>query len=318
MPFKRLEKVKHITVKPDMRVSDLLKGLGGCSFTARRLYEAHRVLTLMIEDRSCLRFLTVAGAAVPGGLRSLISQMLRMGFFNVLVTTGANITHDLFESFGWSHLRGSPRVDDAELKERGFSRIYDVYLESKGFTVLERKINEILDKIPRRVLSSRELLAIIGRHIEDEDSILKVCSERNIPVFCPALNDSILGLHIWMHSQRSGLTVDLFRDQSEILDLVWGSEKIGALILGGGVPKNYVNQALMTASKPLTYAVQITTDRPEYGGLSGATLDEAVSWGKVKPEAYRVTVPCDYTVALPILAAALIELRSGSGDERVG
>ena len=110
-----------------------------------------------------------------------------------------------------------------------------------------------------------------------------------------------------MYSQTSGLKVDLFKDQAEILDLVWSSRKTGALILGGGVPKNYLNQALMTASKPLTYAVQITTDRPEYGGLSGATFEEAISWGKVKPDAYKVIVPCDFTVALPILAVALID-----------
>ncbi|MCD6444156.1 deoxyhypusine synthase [Candidatus Bathyarchaeota archaeon] len=302
-----METIRHIKIKPHMDVSRLLEEFGNCSFTARRLHEAYNILTRMLDDHDCLKILTIAGAAIPGGLRLVISDLLKKGMFDVLVTTGANLTHDLLEALGEHHLRGSPYIDDQKLREKGLSRIYDVYVKVESFTLMERRLREILERFPQRIMSGREFLSRLGRRLEDGDSILKVCSERGIPIFCPALNDSILGLHVWMYTQTSGLKVDLFRDQAEILDIVWSSKKTGALILGGGVPKNYLNQALMTASKPLTYAVQITTDRPEYGGLSGATLEEAVSWGKVKPDAYKVTVPCDFTVALPILAAALID-----------
>lgn len=290
-----------------MDVSTLLEEFGNCSFTARRLYEAYRILSRMIDDPDCLRFLTVAGAAVPAGLRLVLSDLLRKRLFDALITTGANLTHDLLEAFGEHHLKGDFYVDDQKLKEGGLSRIYDVYVKVESFTVMEKKLGGLLKSLPQKVMSGREFLSRLGRLLEDEGSILKVCSEKGIPIFCPALNDSILGLHVWMYTQSNGLKVDLFRDQAEILELVWSAKKTGALILGGGVPKNYLNQALMTASKPLSYAVQITTDRPEYGGLSGATFEEAISWGKVKPDAYKVTVPCDFTIALPILAVALID-----------
>jgi len=307
-----LKAIRHVKVKPHMDVSMLLEEFGNCSFTARRLHEAYSILVRMVDDPDCLKFLTVAGAAVPGGLRLVISDLLKRRLFDVLVTTGANLTHDFLEAIGEHHLRGSPYIDDQELREKGLSRIYDVYVKVESFTAMERKLRELLKGFPQRTMSGREFLSRLGEQLEDENSILRVCSERGIPIFCPALNDSILGLQVWMYTQTSGLKVDLFKDQAEILDLVWSSKKTGALILGGGVPKNYLNQALMTASKPLTYAVQITTDRPEYGGLSGATFEEAVSWGKVKPDAYKVTVPCDFTVALPILAAALIDKTSPS------
>ncbi|MEM1569845.1 MAG: deoxyhypusine synthase family protein [Candidatus Bathyarchaeia archaeon] len=304
-----LNPIEHIKIKPKMTVSMLLKEFGNGSFTARRLYEAYQILSLMSKDRGCLKFLTIAGAAVPGGLRLTISTMIRAGLFDAVISTGANLTHDLLEAFGERHFKGSVYVDDGELARMGLSRIYDVYVKTESFLLLEGKLKDILETLPRRIMSSREFLSLLGRCISDERSILKVCSAMNIPVFCPTLNDSILGLHISLYSRSSEFKVDLFRDQVELLDLIWGFERTGALVLGGGVPKNYLNQAVMTAGKPLTYVVNVSTDRPEYGGLSGATPDEAISWGKVKPESYRVAVPCDFTVALPVLAAALVEDR---------
>ncbi|MBS7611669.1 deoxyhypusine synthase family protein [Candidatus Bathyarchaeota archaeon] len=302
-----LNPVEHIKVKPKMTVSTLLKEFGNGSFTARRLYEAYQILSLMSKDCSCLKFLTVAGAAVPGGLRFIISTMIKAKLFDAVITTGANLTHDLLEAFGEMHFKGNTYVDDSDLEKMGLSRIYDVYVKKESFLTLEKKLRVILEDLPGKTMSSKELLNTLGSLISDDYSILKTCSVMNIPIFCPTLNDSILGLHISMYSRNSDFKVDLFQDQVELLDLIWGSEKTGALILGGGVPKNYLNQAVMAAGKPLTYVVNISTDRPEYGGLSGATPDEAISWGKVKRESYRVVVPCDFTVALPILAAALIE-----------
>jgi deoxyhypusine synthase len=302
-----LNPIEHIKVKPKMAVSTLLKEFGNGSFTARRLYEAYQILNMMSKNYGCLKFLTVAGAAVPGGLRFTLSTMIKARLFDVVIATGANLTHDLLEAFGERHFKGSAYIDDLELKKMSLSRIYDVYIKTESFLVLEKKLKEILENLPRKTMSSREFLSTLGSSISDENSILKSCNDMNVPIFCPTLNDSVLGLHISMYSRGSNFKVDLFQDQIELLDLIWNSEKTGALILGGGVPKNYLNQAIMTAGKPLTYVVSITTDRPEYGGLSGATPDEAISWGKVKPESYRVVVPCDFTIALPILAVALIE-----------
>lgn len=304
-----LNPIEHIKVKPKMAVSELLREFGNGSFTARRLYEAYQILDSMLKDRGCLKFLTVAGAAVPGGLRFTISTMIKARLFDVLITTGANVTHDLLEAFGEKHFKGSPYANDSALRNLGLSRIYDVYVKNESFILFEEKLRELLDGLPRKTMSSRELLNMLGSHISDDNSILRACSITNTPIFCPTLNDSILGLHISMYSRNSNFRVDLLRDQLELLDLVWSSERTGALILGGGVPKNYLNQAVMTAGKPLTYVVSVSTDRPEYGGLSGATPDEAISWGKVKFDSHRVIVPCDFTIALPILAVALIENR---------
>jgi deoxyhypusine synthase len=163
--------------------------------------------------------------------------------------------------------------------------------------------------MPAGQYGSHELMDEIGARVQDKGSILRAAHEANVKVLVPAFTDSILGLHVWMFSRFHSVKVDPFKDLDYILDLQFELKsrkaKTGAIILGGGVPKNFILQSSLFAGKPFDYAIQITTDRPEFGGLSGATLDEAKSWGKVSRNAKICTIYCDATIALPILVSSI-------------
>jgi deoxyhypusine synthase len=251
------------------------------------------------------KFLTLSGAMVPAGMRNVVSDLIRNGHVDVLVTTGANIVHDIIESFG-CHCLGSSESDDAALRATGMSRIYDVFLRDEDFAAFEELMQSILPE-GEEILSGRELMSILGSKINDERSILRSAYEMKVPVFCPALPDSMIGLQAWMFSQTKRLTVDAFADIKEIVDICYESERSGIVIVGGGVPKNFALQSMLVAPKSFDLAIQLTTDTPENGGLSGATLSEAISWGKISEEASYVTVYGDATITLPLMVAATME-----------
>jgi deoxyhypusine synthase len=224
------------------------------------------------------------------------------------VTTGANVTHDLIESFGGSHLRGEPMPDDAKLRRQGISRIYDAYVPQKAFELFEDRIQPMFQDVTKvdQRMSSAKLLREIGLRIKDRKSILRAAAMHEVPVFTPAIADSILGLQAWLYSQDHKLIIDGLLDVREMVELAGRAEKPGAVILGGGVPKNFVLQSMLLTPHAFEYAIQITMDRPEPGGLSGATLEEAKSWGKVSPDARLVTVIGDATVIFPLLITSLL------------
>jgi deoxyhypusine synthase len=261
----------------------------------------------MIENDATI-FMGVGGALVPGGLRQLFVKVISDGLVDVIVTTGANVTHDLIESFGGSHLRGEPMVDDAKLRRQGISRIYDAYVPQKAFELFEDRIQPMLEDVTKveQRMSSAKLLREIGLRIKDRKSILGAAARHEVPVFTPAIADSILGLQAWLYSQEHELIIDGLLDVREMVELADKAEKPGAVILGGGVPKNFVLQSMLLTSHAFEYAIQITMDRPEPGGLSGATLEEAKSWGKVSPDSRLVTVIGDVTVIFPLLITALL------------
>jgi len=253
-------------------------------------------------------FMGVGGAMVPGGLRRVLTQAINEELVNVIVTTGANVTHDLIEAFGGYHARGETLVDDAGLRERGISRIFDVYVPQQIFELFEDKIQPMFAEVTKKGarISSAELLRRIGSHLEDENSFVKAAATKNVPVFCPAIADSILGLQAWLYSQEHELNIDCLRDVQEMVELASNAKEPGAVLLGGGVPKNFIFQSMLLTPKSFKYAIQVTMDRPEPGGLSGATLEEAKSWGKVTPDAKLVTVIGDVTVILPLLVASVL------------
>jgi len=234
---------------------------------------------------------------------------------DVLVTTGANLVHDILEALGEHHYfcceeeRCEGKERDAKLREQGVSRIYDVVVKDSAFAALEEFLHRTFEKLDHsRRYSIRELLTEIGRNIKDEGSILRVAFENGIPVFCPTLADSIIGLHAFIFKQISPLNVDAFEDLREINEIYCNASRAGVVILGGGVPKNFILQTALVAPRGgFDYAIQITTKTPEDGSLSGATLEEAISWGKLRENAKAVTVYCDATIALPIIIAALRE-----------
>jgi len=302
------KRIEHVKIEPIMRVGELVDRMDKSGvFSAGRLAEAVDIYQNMIEDGATI-FMGVGGALVPGGLRQVLAEAISDDLVDVMVTTGANVTHDLIESFGGHHLRGEPMVDDAKLRRRGISRIYDAYVPQRAFELFEDRIQPMLAEVTKvgTRMSSAKLLREIGLRLDDQNSFLSAAAKHEVPVFAPALADSILGLQAWLYSQDHELIIDSLLDVREMVELAGKAEKPGAVLLGGGVSKNFVLQSMLLTSHAFEYAIQITMDRPEPGGLSGATLEEAKSWGKVSPNARLVTVIGDATVIFPLLITALL------------
>lgn len=274
-----------------------------CGFGARRLAEAVSIYEQMLGGQYT-KFFALSGAMVPAGLRNVVSGLIRDGRIDVLVTTGANLVHDIIESFG-RHGLGAPDSDDAALRSSGLSRIYDVFLPDEHFIKFEALMQSILPEIADPI-SGTEFLKLLGSQISDSKSILRSAYDLQIPVFCPAISDSMIGLQAWLHSQTKRLYVDAFADIKEIVNICYESPRAGVVILGGGVPKNFTLQSMLVTPRSFELAVQLTTDTPENGGLSGATLSEAISWGKISADARYVTVYGDATITFPILVAATL------------
>jgi deoxyhypusine synthase len=308
-----MQMVEQLEIEPGMSVNALVQRMGRCGFGARRLAEAAAIYEKMLCG-DFTKFLTVSGAMVPAGMRAIVSDLIRRGHVDVLVITGANLVHDMIESFG-GHCLGNSDSDDAALRAEGKSRIYDVFLRDEDFAGFEELMQSILPEGDRPI-SGRELLAILGGRIEDRGSILRSAYDKGVPVFCPALPDSMIGLQAWMFSQTRKLTVDAFADIKEIVDICYESQGAGIVIVGGGTPKNFALQSMLVTPRSFDLAIQLSTDTPENGGLSGATLSEAVSWGKVSEKAEAVTVYGDATITLPLLAAAALERLQASNSGR--
>lgn len=302
--MKRLQKsIVPAKITEDMTVKQLMEAFSGCAFGAGRLSEAVEIYREMVNDRECTKFFGLAGAMVPAGMRQIVSDMIRDKEIDILVTTGANLVHDIIESLGLHHYKGTDMTDDIELKHCAINRIYDVFLPEEHFSKLEEKLQPMFRKIPEK-LSISDLLKHIGGELDDDNSILKSAHDMNVPVFCPAIQDSIIGLQAWLYKQTNPLNIDVFADMKAMIDRCYETKRNGVFIIGGGVPKNFILQSMLVTPKSFDYAIQLTMDRPEPGGLSGATLDEARSWGKVGENARAVTVYSDATITLPIIVAA--------------
>jgi len=293
-------------IRRGMKVRDIMEEFSKAGFSARALGEALEVYHKMLQDKGCVKILSITGALVPAGMRNVFLEAINNKLIDIIVITGANLTHDLIESFGIRHEQGDAEADDVELAKKNINRIYDIYLPNKGYLVLEDKLQEILKKLPQKTFSPNKFLRELGKHVKDRRSIIRACFKNKVEIFCPSITDSILGFQVWMYSQDHKLQVNPQLDTRDFLDLVWKNKKYGLIILGGGVPKNFVNIMMQVSGKSLNYAIQITTDRPEYGGLSGAQLKEAKSWKKVAANALTADVVCDATIAFPLLVASLI------------
>lgn len=297
-----MEFIRSPEISENIRVSELIEMLNSTAFNARKLSKAAKICEDMIKNNA-FTFLTLAGAMIPAGMRRIISGMIERRFVSALVVTGANVVHEIGEALGYRHIIGSQLADDVELSRKNLNRIYDVLIEQRAFEGIEQFLSEIIQELEGDY-ATYEFLWEVGKRIEDEKSFLKLAYEKNVPVFCPTLHDSIAGLHLFIY--RKKLTIDVLKDVSKIVDLCFQKRKMGVIIIGGGVPKNFTLQAMLLA-EGFDYAVQITTDSPHFGGLSGATLEEAKSWCKLKPDAKAVTVYCDATIALPLIYAYLVD-----------
>lgn len=302
--------MKQIELVRGMSVGDLVGKMGACGVLgAGKIGKAAQLATEMFTGPEYTVFLTIAGPLVPAGLRSVIADLINGEYVNVIVTTGANMVHDMVEALGYRHLQGTLMAEDKKLKVENIGRIADIYVEQEVFQHLEKWIHKMLESISeekRRRISVSELLKEIGKKIKDPKSILAVAARKNVPIVCPAFTDCIAGFHLWVFGQDKTLQIDSLLDTSVIMEKVFEAKKTGIIILGGGFPKHFALFA-NTFREGVDCAIQITMDRPEPGGLSGAPLEEAISWSKVKPEGKAVTVICDATIAFPIIIAATME-----------
>lgn len=297
-------------LSPGMTLGQMAEQMGQAGVLgARRFARAVEILTEMFGERGYVNFLAAAGPVVPSGLRLLIGDLIKRDLIHGVVTTGANVTHDIVEGLGHRHAVGLATANDTKLRKRNISRIYDIYISQKAIEDLEKRIYKMLDQIPeerRRGIATYELLWEFGRRLRDRNSILKIAQEKEAPIFCPGIYDSMLGLHLWTYSQLKPLYVNPMLDFGRLVDMSFSAKRIGAIILGGGMPKHHVLVASIFRGG-IDSAIQITLDRPEGGGTSGAPLEEAISWGKVKTPRRLMTVIGDATALFPMIAVAALE-----------
>jgi len=323
-----IEKIVYGVVKPlDVRVrglNQLLVEMKNLSFQGRALGEVYEIMLEMFRDENNTIFLGLAGSLSTAGLWKIIKWFIDERLVDVVVSTGAIISEDIYDAMGFKYYKVNPCVDDSLLLKLKYDRFYDTIASEENYRKMERLIQEFIESIPLdRVYSTAEFLYLFGKYLDSEgiDSILASAYRSKVPVFSPALVDSAYGIASVLAYRRGyRLVLDMVRDFNQIVEIGRRSSKLSAIYIGGGVPKDYVNLVTVAQTiiveyeegsknyyKPLEYVVQFTTDMPQWGGLSGATLDEAVSWGKVSPLAKKRTVHVDATIALPIVAHALAE-----------
>ena len=307
--------VEPFVVEPGLGADEILARMERISFQGRNVGTARRIWEKMLAD-DCTIFLGVAGALSAGGLRLVIAHLLTHRYVDCLVSTGANLYHDLHETRGRRHYIGSPAEDDAALQKERIDRVYDTYASEAEFCDNDEWIAAFTMTLERRPYTSREFLYRLGEHLWKEtgnDGILTAAYRAQVPIFCPAIADSSIGMGISQarHREASAGQIDIIGDVIESANLVIRRPRTASIVLGGGTPKNFINQASVQAEfydDRITghrYAVQIVTDVPHFGGASGSSLEEARSWGKLATDAEQVTVHADATIVLPLLASAL-------------
>lgn len=317
-----LEKIKT--------VSELVDSFADMSIQARNIGRAAKVFEAMLADESRPTImLGLAGPLIAGGLRKVIRDMIKFKLADVIVSTGAILYQDSYQAHGFEHYFGTPDADDAVLREHLIDRIYDTYVDEEAFWRLDTWIAKFADKLVPGKYSSRAFLARLGKVAQaDPNSILGTASKYGVPVFCPALNDSSIGIGLTGHyyycrkENRAGVTIDSIRDNYELTQIVAASRKTAAFYVAGGVPKNYINDSVVTSyifgkKRAHSYALQLTTDVPHWGGLSGSTLNEAKSWGKVDVNATHQMAFVEPTVSLPLLVASAMQKKIARNRSRL-
>ena len=307
--------VEPFTVESGLSADDVLSRMERVSFQGRNLATARRIWERMLASDATI-FLGCAGALSAGGMRLILAHFIEQRYIDVLVSTGANLYHDLHETRGRRHFIGSPTLDDAALATERIDRVYDTLASEDEFCKNDEWIAAFVLKLERRPYTSREFLYKLGEHLWNETGnvgILTAAYRANVPIFCPAIADSSIGMGLSQgrHRDPQAGVIDVIGDIIESANLVIRRPSTATIVLGGGTPKNFINQASVQAefySEKVAghkFAIQIVTDVPHFGGASGSSLEEAQSWGKLSLEAERVTVQADVSVALPLLATAL-------------
>lgn len=276
-------------------------------FSAESLSKAVKILKEM-QKQADLRFLSFTANLVSTGLRGLFADLIQRGYFNVVITTGGTIDHDIARSFGGKYYKGSFDFDDTMLRELQIHRLGNILIPFESYgKVIEDVVKKVIDEVikEKKEWPVYELLWEFGKRISDEHSILRAAYEKKVPVIVPGVVDGSFGTNLFIRSQFTGLRINLFEDMRLIKDLIFSCNKSGALIIGGGISKHHTiwwNQF----KDGLDYAVYITTAQEYDGSLSGAKPREAISWNKIKETAKNVVIYGDATIILPLLASALL------------
>ncbi|MBA3045072.1 MAG: deoxyhypusine synthase family protein [Candidatus Thermoplasmatota archaeon] len=322
--------VKQIDMESIQTVEELVTAFQGSSIQSRNLGICARVWERMLSDKERPTIiLGLSGALIAGGQRKVIRDMIKYGLVDAIASTGAVMYQDFYQAMGGQHYVGTPNADDAVLHDMQIDRIYDTYVDEKLFEKTDRYIGKMLEKkLKPGLYSSRQILDFLGSLIDDENSILYTARKYGVPIFSPALNDSSIGIGLTVyykdHLGKERITLDSIKDNYEILKIIAHSKKTAAIYIGGGTPKNWVNDAVVMANYTFdreidghSYAIQVTTDAPHWGGLSGSTLEEAQSWGKVHTEATHRTVNMEASVAMPLLLGYLLQKKVWKGRKRL-
>ncbi len=306
-------------IRPNMTVTELIDDQYQ-AYNAARLNEAARLYVekMLSPEEDVTIGLTMAGALTPAGLGGCLISLMENGFIDFIVSTGANLYHDMHHALAMSLHRGDFRLDDTKLQEEGVIRIYDILFEDKVLLDTDAFVRESLTSLPNRPISTAELHHHLGTQllkagVKPEYSVLAQAAAWNVPIYTSSPGDSSIGMNVARNAlDGSKLTLDPLADVNETTAIVLSATRNGVIILGGGSPKNFYLQTQPQLWEVLginkgghDYFIQITADAPHWGGLSGATPSEAVSWGKIKPEQLNSTVVIygDSTIALPLLSA---------------
>ncbi|HEX3646689.1 MAG TPA: deoxyhypusine synthase family protein [Vicinamibacterales bacterium] len=307
--------IEPFAVELEMTADQVLARMERISFQGRNLATAYRIWQRMLQDDVTI-FMGMAGALSAGGLRLAVAHLISHRYIDCLVSTGANLYHDLHETRGQHHYVGSPLADDAALAEDRIDRVYDTYASEEEFCANDAWIADFAITLEARPYTTREFLYLLGGHLwktTGRDGILTAAYRANVPIFCPAIADSSIGMGLSQARQKKAGAgyIDIIGDIVESANLVIRRPRTASVVLGGGTPKNFINQASVQAEfysdqvGGHRYALQIVTDTPHFGGASGSSLEEAQSWGKLATDSARVSVQSDATIALPFLLSAL-------------
>jgi deoxyhypusine synthase len=315
------EPVKHIDIK-SFDSSEIIQAMKDMSFTARDTAKAAEILNTMIGDKDCTIMLCIAGSTSAAGCMQIYVDMVKCNMVDVIVATGAAIVDmDFFEALGFRHYKAVRPVDDERLRELHIDRIYDTFIDEDQLQICDNTIKEIADSLPRKPHSSREFIKEMGRylidHAEKTESLVQVAYEHNAPIFCPAFSDSSAGLGLVKHQKENEehhVSIDSVRDFRELTEIKMNSPVSGLFMIGGGVPKNFAQDTVICAEvlgSPVEmhkYAVQITVADVRDGALSGSTLKEARSWGKVDT-GYDQMVYAEVSSVLPLIVSYVYHQR---------
>ncbi|MBU2634131.1 MAG: deoxyhypusine synthase family protein [Nanoarchaeota archaeon] len=305
--------IKDFKWEKGMTVKDLVNQYNSLGYQSIELKKASDVFVKMKKDNAKI-FLTFTSNMVTSGLRGFFSQIIKLGMADIIVTTVGGIEEDIMKAYGEKFNVGSFNSDDVELHEKGINRVGNILVNNESYMNFENKIMGILDKlykIKKRWCVS-DLLKEIGLMLEDEDSILYQAAKNNVPIFCPAITDGAFGFHLYLFQQKhDDFIIDVVKDFGNILFVTNYDEKKGVIALGGSISKHHaILSTLLNGGA--NYAVYMTTAHKTSGSMSGATTQEAKSWGKVKDESDIATVIGDVTITFPLAMIGALEVL---GDE---